>query len=172
MIRVEIEHTFAVSVGEAFGYITDTGNWAEYWPDFVRVQDPASARWTNPGDEITIVLKLLGRERAMHMKLKEFQTNALVTYVSNQRGLPDARHERYFKAVSGGVQYRVVVGYEPSRLLKNSLAMSSSRIRSAPDEGCVEVEDAGRCGVRIGSKSPCSVTCRPNSGCRRIIRCG
>lgn len=117
MVKIEIDHTFHVSVSEAFSYITDMSNWAEYWPDFVRFQDPANARWDKPGDEVTIVLKLLNRERALNMKLDEFQRDALVTYRSHQQGLPDARHERHFKAVPEGVGYRVVVTYDPRKAL-------------------------------------------------------
>lgn len=115
MIRIDIKYTFPVSVNKAFTYITDTSNWDEYWPDFVRIQDPVNARWAKSGDEITIVLRLLNREREMHMKLNEFQTDALVSYTSVQLGLPDARHERHFKEVPGGVEYRLVVAYEPRK---------------------------------------------------------
>ncbi len=115
MVHIEINHTFPVSVSGAFAYITDMSNWAEYWPDFVRIQDPSNARWGNPGDEVTIVLKLINRERELNMKLEEFQTDALVTYVSHQQGLPEARHERHFREVPGGFQYRAVVAYEPRK---------------------------------------------------------
>ena len=57
MIYVETIHAFPVPVSDAFAYITDIKNWAAYWPDFVRIQDPANAHWGQPGDEVTIVLK-------------------------------------------------------------------------------------------------------------------
>jgi len=113
MIRIEANHTFPVSVSKAFAYITDIKNWAAYWPDFVRIQDPVNARWGQPGDSITIVIKLLNRERALNMKLEEFQKDTLVTYRSHQTGLPDARHERHFRAIPGGFEYRLVVAFEP-----------------------------------------------------------
>jgi hypothetical protein len=115
MVHIEINHTFPVSMSEAFAYITDMSNWAEYWPDFVRIQDPSNARWGKPGDEVTIVLKLISRERELYMKLEEFQADALVAYVSHQQGLPDARHERHFKTVPEGFEYRIVVAYEPRK---------------------------------------------------------
>jgi hypothetical protein len=115
MVHIEINHTFPVSMSEAFAYITDMSNWAEYWPDFVRIQDPSNARWGKPGDEVTIVLKLINRERELYMKLEEFQADALVAYVSHQQGLPDARHERHFKTVPEGFEYRIVVAYEPRK---------------------------------------------------------
>ena len=111
-IRIDITHTFHVPVGEAFAYITDTGNWAKYWPDFVRINDPANARWGQPGDRITVVLKLLGRERELNMELENFQRDTVVTYRSHQRGLPDARHERHFETLSEGTEYRLVVEFE------------------------------------------------------------
>jgi hypothetical protein len=47
------------------------------------------------------------------MTLEEFEPDALVTYSSSQSGLPDAHHERHFRAVQGGFEYRLVVNYEP-----------------------------------------------------------
>jgi hypothetical protein len=113
MIQIEAVHIFPIPMNKAFAYITDTKNWPAYWPDFVRIQDPAHARWGQPGDEITIVIKLLNRERALHMKLEEFQRDRLVTYHSHQAGLPATRHERHFRAVPEGFEYRLVVAYYP-----------------------------------------------------------
>jgi len=113
MDPIEVKHIFPVELSEAFSYITDITNWPEYWPGFVRVEDPANAQWSEPGDKVTVVLKSMGRERSLHMELERFQANALVLYRTRQDGLPDARHERHFKAVSGGVEYTVVVGFEP-----------------------------------------------------------
>lgn len=113
MVRIEINHTFPVSVSEAFAYITDIKHWPAYWPGFVRILDPANAKWGKPGDTVTIVLKALNRERALNMKLEEFKKDTLVTYLSRQQGLPDAQHERHFKAVPGGFEYRIAVAFEP-----------------------------------------------------------
>ena len=113
MVHIEVSHTFPVSVAEAFAYITDMKNWPAYWPDFIRIENPDGAGWSNPNDKVTIVIKLLNRERALHMELKEFQPDTRVAYVSHQYGLPDVRHERHFKAVPAGCEYRLVVEYEP-----------------------------------------------------------
>ena len=113
MIHIEVSHVFPVSVNEAFTYITDIKNWPEYWPTFVRIENPTEATWSNPGDKVTVVLKLLNRERAMKMELKEIQRDTRVIYVSHQDGLPDARQERHFQTVPGGYEYRVVVEYQP-----------------------------------------------------------
>jgi hypothetical protein len=113
MLRIEVTHTFDVSVAETFAYITDMKNWPEYWPDFVRIENSAAARWTTPGDKATVVIKLLNRERALNMELEAFQKDACVTYVSRQRGLPDVRHERRFEAARDGCVYRLIVEYEP-----------------------------------------------------------
>lgn len=115
MVHIEITHTFRVPVSEAFAYITDMRNWPEYFPNFVRLQDPANARWAEAGDKVTLILKLLTRERAVKMELVECQTDSLVTYRSRQQGLPEARHERHFKAVPEGLEFRVVVAYEPRK---------------------------------------------------------
>jgi hypothetical protein len=113
MMRIEARHTFPVPVNEAFAYITDMSHWSEYWPDFVRIQNPTSARWSEPGDRVMIVLRLLNRERALIMQLEQFRKNALVTYVSHQQGLPEALHERHFRSVPGGFEYHLVVAYRP-----------------------------------------------------------
>jgi len=44
MILVDLTHTFPVSVGDAFAYITDTGNWKAFLPNFVRLHDPTQAK--------------------------------------------------------------------------------------------------------------------------------
>ena len=113
MLRIEVTHTFDVSVAEAFAYITDMKNWPEYWPDFIRIENLAAAGWSNPGDRATVVIKLLNRERALNMELEAVQKDASVTYVSRQRGLPDVRHERHFEATRDGCVYRLIVEYEP-----------------------------------------------------------
>ena len=113
MVRVEVSHTFPVSVTEAFAYITNMKYWPEYWPDFIRIENPSEARWSNPNDKATIVIKLLNRERALEMELKEFQKDSRVAYLSRQQGLPDVRHERHFKATPLGCEYRLVVEYQP-----------------------------------------------------------
>lgn len=113
MVRIEVSHTFPVPVSEAFAYITDMRNWPAYWPDFIRIENPTEAKWSNPGDKATVVIKLLNRERALNMEMKEFQKDVRVTYVSRQQGLPDVRHERHFKAVPAGCEYRLIVEYEP-----------------------------------------------------------
>jgi hypothetical protein len=113
MLRIEVSHALPVSVAEAFAYITDMKNWPEYWPDLIRIENPATARWSNPGDKAIVVIKLLNRERALNMELETFQKDARVTYISRQRGLPDVRHERLFEAARDGCVYRLVVEYEP-----------------------------------------------------------
>ena len=113
MLRIEVTHTFDVSVAEVFACITDMKNWPEYWPDFIRIENRAASVWSNPGDRATVVIKLLNRERALNMELKAFQADACVTYVSRQRGLPDVRHERHFEAARDGCVYRLIVEYEP-----------------------------------------------------------
>lgn len=113
MIRIEAKHIFPGSASEGFAYITDMGRWAEYWPDFVRIENSAGARWREPGDQVTVVLRLLYRERALNMRLEHFRKDAWVAYVSRQRGLPDVRHERYFRPAASGFEYRLVVAFEP-----------------------------------------------------------
>jgi hypothetical protein len=136
MLRIEVAHTFDVSVAEAFAYITDMKNWPEYWPDFIRIDNPAAAGWSNPGDRATVVIKLLNRERALNMELKAFQKDACVTYVSRQRGLPDVRHERRFEAARNGCVYRLIVEYEPRTVLRvSSIGRLSDDPSSRPCDG-------------------------------------
>ena len=112
-MRIEVTHTFDVSVAEAFAYITDMKNWPDYWPGFIRMDNTDAARWSGPGDQATVVIKLLSRERALHMKLEALRKDAWVKYVSRQHGLPDVRHERHFEAAPDGCRYRLIVDYEP-----------------------------------------------------------
>lgn len=115
MVRAEAVHTFPGAVPEVFEYMTDLANWHEYWPGYVRIENQAEARWRQPGDQVTVVLRLLNRDLAVHMELEEFRPDALVVYRTQQQGLPDAHHERHFTEVPGGVEYRAVVDYEPRR---------------------------------------------------------
>jgi hypothetical protein len=113
MIRVELTHTFPLSVSDGFAYITDTRNWREFFPNFVRLHDPAHAKWNSPGDAVTVVIRLLGREVEVHMTLNQVQKDTRVMYVSRQQGLPDASHERHFNAAPEGFEFRPVVAFEP-----------------------------------------------------------
>jgi hypothetical protein len=110
---VEVTHTFPVSVGDGFAYITDTRHWKEFFPNFVRLHDPAQAKWNAPGDKVTVVIRLLGRDVQVNMTLLQFHKDSRVTYVSRQKGLPDASHARHFKPVPEGFEFRPVVVFEP-----------------------------------------------------------
>jgi hypothetical protein len=111
VIRIEREHRFPITVEAGFAFITDPANWPAYWPGFVRIE-PGS-RWSAPGDETQIVIRLLGREVTLRMKLDRFEENRLVEYESIQSGAPDAHHERHFSPDGEGFLYRIVVEYEP-----------------------------------------------------------
>ncbi len=111
VLRVEREHRFDASVEAGFAYITDPANWPEFWPGFVQMQ-PGS-KWSAPGDESTIVVKLLGRDVELFMILSRLVPNEVVEYESSQPGLPDAHHERHFRPDGEGFRYRLVVEYEP-----------------------------------------------------------
>jgi hypothetical protein len=135
-----------ISPGEAFGYVTEMKNWPEYWAGFVRFVGPADARWRAPGDRVSVLIRLLGRKRVVHMELREFERDRRVVYVSRQQVLPEARHERYFTPAAGGCQYRVVVECERRRGIKGlidrwivkpsierTIRRTAERIRSAID---------------------------------------
>jgi len=109
--RVECQHRFAVPVETGFAFITDVKNWPRYWPGFLRMQP--NSRWSAPGDQACIAVRLLGREFELRMALRRFEKNRLITYTSVQEGAPDAHHERHFVPVDGGFIYRLVVEYEP-----------------------------------------------------------
>jgi hypothetical protein len=113
VIQVEMAYIYPVPLKEGFAYITDVNNWENYWPDFIRIKDPANARWSKSGDTVTLVLRLLDREREITMKLEEYKPDILVSYLSRQTVLPDAHHERYFRAVHSGFEYRLVVADAP-----------------------------------------------------------
>lgn len=64
---------------------------------------------------MTLVMRMLAREVELTMTLEDFQKDVLVQYTSRQQGLPDARHERHFRADSTGFEYRLVVAFEPRK---------------------------------------------------------
>ena len=111
MKRVEASHRFGVPVERGFAFITNTANWPEFWPGFVRLEE--GSRWGASGDRARLVTRLLGRERELAMTVRAVEPNRLVTYASTQPGLPDADHERYFEPDGDGFVYRLVVEYEP-----------------------------------------------------------
>jgi hypothetical protein len=111
MTRIEVQTRFEVSLEGGFDYITNMDNWPQYWPGVVRIEP--DSRWREPGDRARLVLRLLGRPVELEMTLRQFVPYRLVEYTSIQRGLPDARHERHFEGVDGGLGYRIVVSYEP-----------------------------------------------------------
>ena len=110
MVRIEQHRTFGVSPERGFAYITDTANWPAYWPDLIDVE---AGRWEQPGDRARVVLRLLGRRTDLDLTLRRFEPPRLVAYDSSQRGLPDVRHERLFEAAGEGLDYGIVVEYEP-----------------------------------------------------------
>lgn len=116
MTRVEHSHRFSTPLQAGFAFITDIANWPAYWPGLVRIE-PGS-RWSEPGDETRLVVKLLGREVELRMTLTALEQDRLVEYTSVQRGLPDARHERHFQGEGDAFEYRLVVEYEPRPWLR------------------------------------------------------
>jgi hypothetical protein len=113
MVQIEMSKSFPVPPSTAFAYITDLKNWKEYWPGFVRINALTNARWRGPGDTVILVIRLLGREVELRMTLTEFRQDTLVRYRSSQSGLPEAQHERRWKAVSDGCEYQIIVSFEP-----------------------------------------------------------
>jgi hypothetical protein len=110
-VRIELSRRFNVPLREGFDFITNPNHWPQYWPDLVRIE-PGS-RWREPGDRARLVLRLLGRPVDLEMTLVRLAPYRAVEYVSVQRGLPDARHERHFEDADGDLAYRIVVSYQP-----------------------------------------------------------
>jgi uncharacterized protein YndB with AHSA1/START domain len=96
MVRLESAHRYDVPVEQGFRFITDTANWPKFWPGYVRLEPGSS--WGARGDTARLATRLLGRERELTMTVTDVEPNRLVTYTSTQPGLPDARHERHFRA--------------------------------------------------------------------------
>jgi hypothetical protein len=110
-VRLEAAHHFDIPLERGFAFITDTANWASFWPGYVRLEEGSS--WGATGDTARLVTRLLGRERLLTMTITTFEPNRLVTYTSTQSGLPDASHARHFEPDGAGFVYRLVVEYEP-----------------------------------------------------------
>jgi hypothetical protein len=96
MKRVEGAHRYGIPVERGFAFITDAANWSRFWPGYVRLEEGSS--WGAPGDTARLVTRLFGREGLLTMMIKAFESNRLVTDTSTQPGLPDASHERHFRA--------------------------------------------------------------------------
>jgi hypothetical protein len=110
-MRIEHTHEFEVPLEAAYAYITSLANWPDYWPGIKHVE-PGSA-WRAPGDQARIVVRLLGRDVELSMRLARLEPNRLVQYESTQDGLPDARHERRFEPTERGFRFDLVVECEP-----------------------------------------------------------
>jgi hypothetical protein len=149
MVRLEASRSFAIGRAAAFDYITNPGNWPQYWPGLVAVATP-SAPWLRPGDAMVLRMRLNGREVDLHMTLDRMERPALVAYRSVQRGLPDTSHERHFELVGDGFRYRLAVSYEPRSgfaglldrtLVKRGISRALRRtldnlaVRLVPDQG-------------------------------------
>jgi uncharacterized protein YndB with AHSA1/START domain len=111
MKRVEAAHRYDVPVERGFAFITDTANWSNFWPGYVRLEEGSS--WGAPGDTARPATRLFGRERLLTITITAFEPNRLVAYTSTQPGLPDASHERHFEPDDEGFIYRLVVVYKP-----------------------------------------------------------
>ncbi len=125
-VRIEIEQRLPVSVHDGFDYITDPANWPEYWPGLVRIVD--AARWRDPGDRASLVLRMLRRDVTLEMTLVRMEPYKLVEYTSRQRGLPDARHWRRFGEVDEELEYGIAVEYQPRPGWRSLLDRSLVRI--------------------------------------------
>jgi hypothetical protein len=110
-IRVEARRLLPVTLRDGFDYITDPANWPEYWPRFVRMS--SVPRWRQPGDRVSLVLRIVGRDVELRLTLVRIEPYRLVEYTSEQRGLPAARHERHFAERDGQLDYRIAVEFEP-----------------------------------------------------------
>jgi hypothetical protein len=110
-VGVAVDHRFAVSLREGFDYITDPANWPEYWPGLVGIE-PGS-HWRRPGDRARLSLRMMGRQTELAMTLGKREPYKLVSYRSEQRGLPPAEHKRHFSDAGEGFDYRLVVSYQP-----------------------------------------------------------
>jgi hypothetical protein len=109
-IRLEVLQRLPVSVRDGFDYITDPGNWTEYWPRLVRIA--SATRWREPGDRARVVLRMLHRDVELDMTLERIEPYRLVEYTSEQRGLPAARHRRQFDEIEDELAYRAAVEYQ------------------------------------------------------------
>jgi uncharacterized protein YndB with AHSA1/START domain len=110
-VRIDAERRLAVSIRDGFDYITDPGNWPEYWPRLVAME--SAGCWREPGDRARVVLRMLRREVELDMCLVRIEPYRLVEYTSEQRGLPTARHWRHFDEIGDELNYRIAVEYEP-----------------------------------------------------------
>lgn len=116
MQRIDMSRHYGIPAERAFAYITDTRNWAHFFPGFVAL-DPTS-RFAVPGDVASLTSKILGRDRHVELTLERIDPNRSFSYTSRQEGLPDAHHERTFTPEGDGFRFGLSVSYEPRRGLR------------------------------------------------------
>jgi Polyketide cyclase / dehydrase and lipid transport len=113
MIRVAKSATLSVDRSLAFDYITNPGNWPQFWPNLISLDPIDDARWRQPGDTMALQMRLGGRVATLHMTLEEFRYPELVRYRSVQYSMPETAHERIFLPVDGGFTYQMAVEFAP-----------------------------------------------------------
>src|SRR5689334_12359560 len=111
MVRIDVFHTFPVSASEGFAYLLNIDNWGQFWAGFVRVENQTSTTFDRPG---VVVRMKLGID-TIDMFVQEVQKDAFLQYKTRQRLAPVMLHERYYKDVPGGFEYRVIITYEPRK---------------------------------------------------------
>lgn len=112
-MRIEASSTFPVDREVGFDYITDPGNWPQFWAGLVDIPDLGRARWQEPGDTMRLRMRIAGRVTDLHMTLDQLSRPALVRYHTTQQRVPDAAHERHFEPAAEGFRYRLVVSFTP-----------------------------------------------------------
>jgi hypothetical protein len=110
-VRIKVNSRFGVTLRDGFEYINDPNNWPQYWPDLLR--NRARLALARARGRARLVVRLLGRPVQLELTLARLAPYSAVEYTSVQRGLPDARHERYFDDADGDPAYRIVVSYQP-----------------------------------------------------------
>jgi Polyketide cyclase / dehydrase and lipid transport len=111
--RIEVSRTVPVSLKEGFDYVTQIRNWPKFLPGYVGVDDEEHVSWGKPGDKLTLRVRNYGRVVAVKMHLDEVQPYVRILARSEQPGLPDFRHERYFRDEDGAFGCTNVIAFEP-----------------------------------------------------------
>ena len=88
MAHVELTHTYPVELQKAWDYITDPHHWADWFVNLLSVEDP-DKRWTEPGDMVKFIYRLLGRKLEGELVIDERQAPTLLSYTAKIPGMPD-----------------------------------------------------------------------------------
>ena len=111
MARVEMARTFSVALQEAWDYLNNPSHWCEWFTNLVSIED-AEPHWSQPGDTVRFVYRLLGREVHGECTIDRREPPTLISYTARLPGFPSVHHEWQHTDLDGAISTVVVLESE------------------------------------------------------------